>query len=280
MKNKVALVTGANSGTGKWTAINLARQGATVIMLCRNQERGMEAFNEVKNITHSDKIDIMFCDLASMASIRSFAKAFKKKYTRLDVLVNNAGVVLPGRRVTEDGFELQFGVNHLGHFLLTNLLLDLIIASAPARIVNVASGAHTIGDIHFNDIDLRKNYSIIKAYSRSKLANILFTYELAMRLNGTGVTVNALHPGAVASQMGINRDTGFGKLITKTLKPFFLTPEEGAQTAIYLASSKEVEGVNGRYFYKKQPISSSEKSYNKQIAKKLWYISSMMVKQK
>ena len=279
MHNKVAIVTGANSGTGKWTAINLARQGATVVMVCRSETRGREAYEEVKAITKSEKIDLMLCDLASLASVRDFCVAFRYKYSRLDILVNNAGVILPRRHETEDGFEMQFGVNHLGHFLLTNLLLDLIIKSAPARIINVASGAHKVGRIHFEDINLNKNYNLVKAYSQSKLAYILFTYELAKRLKGKGVTVNALHPGAVASQMGIDRDTGFGKLITSTLKPFFLTPEEGAGTAIHLATSKEVEGVTGRYFYKKKPIPSSNQSYNKQLAKKLWYTSSKMVRQ-
>ncbi len=278
MKDKIAIVTGANSGTGKWTAISLAKQGVTVIMLCRSQSRGMEAHFEVKARSQSNKVDLMFCDLASMESIRHFCQAFKRKYDRLDILVNNAGVVLPGRHETKDGFELQFGVNHLGPFLLTNLLLDLMIQSAPARIINVASGGHKIGNIHFGDINLRKNYSIFKAYSQSKLANILFTYELAKKLKGKGVTVNALHPGAVASQMGINRETGFGKLITGILKPFFLTPEQGAQTAIYLATSKEVEGVTGKYFYKKKPVKSSKKSYNKQMAKRLWNVSCKMVK--
>lgn len=220
----------------------------------------------------------MLCDLASTKSIRNFCKEFKKKYKRLDILVNNAGVVLPGRRETIDGFELQFGVNHLGHFLLTNLLLDLMVQSAPARIVNVASGGHKIGKIHFEDINLTRNYNIFKAYSQSKLANILFTYELAKRLKGKGVMVNALHPGAVASQMGINRETGFGKFITSILKPFFLTPEQGAQTAVYLATSSEVESVTGKYFYKKKPVRSSKKSYNKQMAKKLWSMSCKMVK--
>lgn len=279
MQNKVALVTGANSGTGKWTAIALAKQGFTVVMLCRNPTRGKEAHFEVKVRSQSTKVDLMFCDLGSIKSIRHFCQEFKKKYNRLDILVNNAGVVLPGRHETQDGFELQFGVNHLGHFLLTNLLLDLMVESGPARIVNVASGGHKIGNIHFDDINLTKNYNIFKAYSQSKLANILFTYELARRLKGKDVTVNALHPGAVASQMGINRETGFGKLITTILKPFFLTPEQGAQTAIYLATSKEVEGVTGKYFYKKKQIASSKKSYNKQIAKRLWRISYKMVKQ-
>lgn len=223
--NSVVVVTGANSGMGKATSLGIAKTGATVVMVCRSKERGEKAVEEVRAASGSNSIELMLCDLGSLKSIEKFCGAFKEKHQRLDVLVNNAGVVLPGRHETADGYELQFGVNHLGHFLLTNRLLDLILASAPARIINVSSGIHTIGRIHFDDVNLRKNYAVWRSYAQSKLANILFTYELAERLHGTGVTVNCLHPGAVATSMGVNRDTGFGTFITSILKPFFQTAE-------------------------------------------------------
>jgi len=271
--NDIILVTGSSSGMGKATAIELARTGATVVMLCRNKERGEKALYDIKRESGNDKVDLFICDLGNMASIRSFAIEFKKKYKKLNVLVNNAGVILPGRHETSDGYELQFGVNHLGVFLLTNLLLETIVCSTPARIINVASGAHKAGRIHFDDINLKKNYSLFKAYSQSKLANILFTYTLSEKLKGSGVTVNCLHPGAVATDMGINRNTGFGTLITKVIKPFFLTPLEGAATAIYLSISPEVQGVTGKYYYKKRPIESSKLSYDKEIGNRLWKLS-------
>lgn len=274
--NSVAIVTGANSGMGKATSVELARTGAAVVMLCRNRARGEEALNEVRSLSGNNSIEMMVCDLASQKSIENFCREFKKKYSRLDILVNNAGLMPSKRHETADGYELQFGVNHLGHFLLTNRLLDMMIASAPSRIVVVSSGAHKAGKIHFEDVNLKKNYSSFKAYSQSKLANILFTHELAERLKGTGVTVNCLHPGVVATGIGINRDTGLGKFIYRLTKLFMESPEKGAGTAIYLAISPDVEGVTGKYFYRKKPIQSSKRSYNKDDAKKLWDMSEMM----
>lgn len=275
-KNSVVIVTGANSGMGKATSVELAKTGATVIMLCRNKSKGEEAVREVRDLTGNSSVELMVCNLGSLKSIEDFCTQFKKKYQRLDVLVNNAGVILLGRHETSDGYELQFGVNHLGHFLLTNRLLDLIIQSGPARIINVSSGAHKVGKIHFEDVNLKKNYNVWRAYAQSKLANVLFTYELSERLKGTEVTVNCLHPGAVATSMGIDRNTGFGTFITGMLKPFFQTPEEGAQTAIYLATSHEVDGVSGKYFYRKRPVPSSKRSHDKELSKKLWELSERM----
>lgn len=277
MKNKVVVITGANSGIGKATSIELARMGATVVMVCRSKERGEEALKLVREKSGSNKVDLMFCDLASLKNIRNFCKGFLCKYNRLDVLINNAGVILPKRQFTEDGFEMQLGVNHLGHFLLTNLLLDLIKKSAPARIINVSSGAHKVGKLNFSDLSLDKGYNIIKGYSRSKLANILFTYELAKKLEGTGVTANCLHPGAVSSNMGVDRVTGYGKGAHKLLEKFFQTPLEGAATSIYLAASPEVEGVSGKYYYKKKEVKSSKKSYDVALAKCLWNVSEAVV---
>ena len=278
-KNSIVVITGANSGIGKATSIELARTGAHIIMACRSKERGEEALQDVRDLSGNKSVELMICDLGSLKSIRDFCSGFKKKYKQLDVLINNAGVILPGYHQTADGFELQFGVNHLGHFLLTNELMDVLIASAPARVINVASGAHKSGKIYFEDINLEKKYKFWRAYSQSKLANILFTYELAERLKGTGVTANCFHPGAVATRMGINRDTGFGTFITRLLKPFFQTSKQGAETAIYLATSNDIEEVTGGYFYKKRPVQSSKSSYDRATAKKLWELSEKMVDQ-
>lgn len=275
-ENSVVVVTGANSGMGKATSIEIATTGAAVIMVCRDKAKGEQSVNGVRDLTRNTLVELMVCDLGWRESIESFCTEFKKRYKRLDVLINNAGVILPGRHQTADGFELQFGVNHLGHFLLTNRLLDLMTASAPARIINVSSGAHKVGKIHFEDVNLKKNYTVWRAYAQSKLANVLFTYEIADRLKGTGVTANCLHPGAVATAMGINRDSGFGTFITRMLKPFFQTPEQGAKTAIYLATSQDVDGVTGKYFYKKKPLPSSKSSYDKELAKRLWELSEKM----
>jgi NAD(P)-dependent dehydrogenase (short-subunit alcohol dehydrogenase family) len=273
----VVLVTGANSGMGKAICIELAKTGAQVVMLCRNKQRGEEALADVRQLSDNKTVELMLCDLGSMKSINSFCDEFLERYDRLDVLINNAGVILPGRHETADGFELQFGVNHLGHFLLTKRLLDLLVASAPARIINVSSGAHKAGRIYFDDVNLTANYRFIRAYAQSKLANVLFTNELSDRVKDKGVTVNCLHPGAVATNMGINRETGFGTFITRLLKPFFVTAEQGAQTSIYLATSPEVANVTGKYFYRKKPVATSKRAKNKADARKLWELSEKMI---
>lgn len=276
VKNKIILITGGNAGMGKATATELAKLGAHVIIMCRNKERGEKALADIRSESGNSCVELMLCDLASQNSIREFVIKFKGKYNRLDVLINNEGVILPKRQETVDGYEMQFGVNHLGHFLLTNLLLDLLKISSPSRIINVASGAHSWRRIYFEDVNLTKGYLTFKAYAQSKLANVLFTYELAEKLKGAGVTVNCLHPGAVATQMGINRETGFGTFITGLLKPFFQTAAKGAETAVYLASSDEVSNVSGQYFNNKKPVKSSKLSYDKEVAKKLWDMSIKM----
>jgi len=274
-KGDVVIITGANSGTGKATALELARTGAQVVMVCRSQSRGEAALAEVRSVSKNNSVSMMLCDLASIKDIRRFVSEFCSRFSSLSVLINNAGLVVPRRQVTKDGFELQFGVNHLGHFLLTNLLLDMIMKSK-GRIVTVASGAHKIGRIHFNDVNLKKNYRVFKAYAQAKLANILFTYELDRRLEGTGVTANCLHPGAVATNIAVNRDTGFGTLVARLMQSVFLTPAQGAETIIYLATSPEVQGVSGKYYYRKKPVKSSPLSYDIEIAKRLWNISEEM----
>ena len=275
LKDKIVVVTGANSGMGMATVEALSDMGATVIMLCRSEESGKKAVAALTGVKER-KLDLMICDLGDFASIRSFAQSVKEKYPRVDILVNNAGFISLDRQETKDGIERQFGINHLGHFLLTTLLLDRMPAGS--RIINVASGAHKVGRIHFDDINLRRGYNVVTAYSQSKLANVLFTRELAVRLKGRGITVNCCHPGAVATNMGVDRETGFGKTITGLLRPFFLTPAEGAATAIYLASDEAVSHISGGYFYKCRITGSSKRSKSRRTARKLFELSEEMVR--
>lgn len=274
LNDKIVIVTGANSGMGMATSAVLADMGATVVMLCRSEKRGKEALCSLLE-KPDRKLELMLCDLGDFSSIKAFADLFRSKYQRLDILVNNAGFISLDRQTTKDGLERQFGVNHMGHFLLTMKLVDLVPCGG--RIVNVSSGAHKTGNIHFEDINLTKGFNVIKAYSQSKLANVLFTRELARRLKGKGITVNCCHPGAVATNIGISRDTGFGKTITGMLKPFFQTPEQGARTAIYLASSKEVQDITGEYFYKCKIAKSSKRSKDMELAKRLFEVSEQIV---
>ncbi len=270
MHGKIVLVTGANSGMGLATTIEMARRGGKVIMACRSRKRGEEALTEARRQSGSNDITVMLCDLASFQSIRSFAEEFLAEYPVLDVLINNAGVVTVKRELTTDGFEMDFGVNHLGHFLLTNLLLDPLKAAEQGRIVVVASGAYKIGKLYLDDHTLSRGFNPAKAYARSKLANILFTRELAARLQGTAVTANAVHPGAVGTSIGVNRETGFGRSLLKLLSHFFLTPEQGADTAIYLATAPELSRVTGQYYYRRQIQQLSPRATNAQEAAHLW----------
>ena len=272
MSGKICIVTGANSGIGKVTALELAKKGATVVMLCRNPQRGEAAMSEIKQKSGNDSVDLIIADLASMDSIRQFAADFKAKYDKLHVLVNNAGVHVAERIVTVDGYEYTFAINHLGYFLLTHLLIDVLKASAPSRIVNVSSDAHGLAKIHLDDPHLENNFDRFTAYSQSKLANIMFTYELARRLEGSGVTVNCLHPGMVGTNLG--RDSADVRRVMQEAGDSLLTPEEGAVTMIYLATSPEVENVSGKYYDEyKNPMKSSRKSYKQDIQQKLWELS-------
>jgi len=275
LNGKTAIVTGANSGMGMATAASLADMGATVIMLCRNEQRGRAALAELSQIS-TRKLQLMLCDLADLSSVNAFAEEFREKYAVFDILVNNAGFISLDRQTTKDGFERQFGVNHIGHFLLTMKLIDLV--GEGGRIVNVSSGAHKTGKIHFDDINLTSGFNVIKAYSQSKLANVLFTRELSRRLKEKGITVNCCHPGAVATNIGISRETGFGKTVTGMLKPFFQTPADGARTAIYLASSDEVKCVTGEYFYKCKIAASSKRSKDMVLAEKFFDFSEELVR--
>ena len=257
-------------------ATGLAEMGARVVMAVRDLEKGEKARQEVISVSRNQRIDLMQCDLASQDGIRRFAMEFREKYAALDVLINNAGIYTDKRMETTEGFEYQIGVNHLGHFLLTNLLLDLLKGSSPSRIINVTSGAHYAGKINFDDFQMRKRYFGWKAYAQSKLANVMFTYELAHRLSGTGVTVNCLHPGFVNTRFAYNRETEKPIPMMKLLRPFTITPLKGAETGVYLAASPEVEGVSGKYFFKRKARSSSRASYDLIAAEKLWNISTAL----
>jgi NAD(P)-dependent dehydrogenase (short-subunit alcohol dehydrogenase family) len=272
---KTCMITGASSGIGRATALELARMGARLVLVCRDRTRGEEAVMAIRRQTGNDAIALMLADLSSQRSIRQLAAEFLSTSQSLHVLVNNAGVVNIKRTLTADGIETVFAVNHLAYFLLTHLLLDRLKSSAPARIVNVASDAHKFGQLNFDDLQGERSYRVMGIYGQSKLANILFTYELARRLAGTQVTVNCLHPGAVATGLGKNNGT-WAQVVIAMLSPFFRTPAAGAATSIYLASSPDVEGVSGRYFNNCRETRSSKASYDDAAARRLWKISAQM----
>ena len=275
IEGKICIITGANSGIGKATAIGLAKMNATLVMLCRDKERGESAQKEIIELTGNNNVDLILCDLSSQKEIRNFAIEFKKKYNNLHILINNAGVMLSKRALSVEGFEMNFAVNHLAPFLLTNLLLDMLKKSAPSRIINVGSGAHRMGKIDFEDL-LKKNKKgrPMGLYGNSKLAMTLVSYELSRKLEGSNVTVNVLHPGLVNTNLGRDRSSTSKGFAGK----FFKSPEIGAETSIFLASSPEVEGITGKYFTKKKEKDSSKKSYNEEYAKRLWEISLEMTK--
>jgi NAD(P)-dependent dehydrogenase (short-subunit alcohol dehydrogenase family) len=269
MVDKVCLVTGANSGIGKATALGLARLGATVVMLCRDSERGEAALHEIEQKTGRSNLQLMICDLSSQKSIRDFASGFREQHDRLDVLVNNAGVLMPQRSITEDGLETTFAINHLGYFLLTNLLLDLLKKSAPSRVVNVSSAAHAYGHLHLSDLQHEQKYGAFRAYASSKLANALFTRELARRLEGTGVTVNCLHPGGVATSL-FRR---LPKFLESAIRLVTISPERGARTSVFLASAPDVAGITGKYFVRCKEASCSREAQDDDLAQSLWAVS-------
>ncbi len=274
---KTAIVTGANSGMGMATARALLDEGATVIMLCRSEKRGKEAYEKLSE-DGNGRTYLILADLGDYDSVRNFTKQVKERFDKIDILVNNAGFISLDRQKTKEGLERQFGINHVGHFLLTTGLLDMM--GEGSRIVNVASGAHKTGKIHFDDINLHKGFNVFKAYSQSKLANVLFTRELARRVKDRGITVNCCHPGAVATNIGIDRETGFGKTVTRLLKPFFQTPEQGAATAIFLVTDESVKDITGEYFYKCKVAKSSKRSKDMELAKRLFEFSEQLVQQK
>ena len=272
-------MTGANSGIGKVTAQALLARGATLLMVCRSKQKGEIALEEIRTQSKNNDAHLLVADLSSQAEIRRLATEIQARAPRIDVLVNNAGGINPTLTLTTDGLETTFAVNHLSHFLLTNLLLESLKASSAPRIVNVSSQAHQIGTINFDDLGFRKNYHAMKAYAQSKLANILFTYELARRLSRQNITVNTLHPGTVNSNFGKNLD-GIVGFFFRSWGFLMRTPEKGAETVIWLATSPELNGVTGKYFYDKKEIRSSKISYNADVAKKLWDVSAGLTREK
>jgi NAD(P)-dependent dehydrogenase (short-subunit alcohol dehydrogenase family) len=277
MTGRVCLITGGNSGIGKATALGLAKLDATVVIVSRDKDKGEAALLEIRTRSGNKDVDAMVCDLSSQDSVRELAHDFRARYKRLHVLINNAGIFLPKRVVTVDGLEATFVTNHLGHFLLTNLLLDLLKANAPSRIINVTSSAHYGTEMDFDDLQGEKKYSGYHAYSQSKLANVLFTYQLAKLLEGTAVTANCLHPGVVRTGFGKDQG-GLMNILVRIGSPFMISPEKSAKAEVYLATSPQLEKVTGRFYSKGKEAESSKESYNVTSAEKLWKMSAELTK--
>ena len=268
MEGKVVLITGGTSGIGKAGATALASVGADVVVVGRNPERGEEAVEEIR-ASSGGRVDLALYDLGVQSQVRALAEEFRGRYDRLDVLVNNAGLVQSRRTETADGLETTFAINHLAPFLLTNLLLDVLKDSAPSRVLTVSSEAERWGNIDFDDLQSRRKYRGFPVYGMTKLANIMFTYELAGRLQGTGVTATCMHPGGVATRFGRNNG-GPLALFFRAAKPFMRTPEQGADTLVWLASSPDVEGVTGRYFSDRKPIEPKKIANDPEVRRRLW----------
>jgi NAD(P)-dependent dehydrogenase (short-subunit alcohol dehydrogenase family) len=278
MHGKVCLITGANRGIGKATTLALAHMGATVVMVARDPVLGATARDDIIQATGNDSVELLVADLASLAQVRQLAADFRERHSQLHVLINNAGLTKRHHVLTEDSFETTFAVNHLAPFLLTNLLLDLMKDSKPARIINVNSMVHKWGRINFADLQGERSYNMYVAYNNSKLANMLYTYELARRLDGFGITTNAVHPGMVATDFA-REYTGFiGFMAQKGWRPFMKTPKQGAATSVYLASSPEMEGVTGKYFANSREKKSSRTSRNEALARRLWETSEQLTR--
>src|SRR6266571_2867405 len=275
MKDKVVMITGANSGIGKTASLALAKMGANVVMVARDKERGEAARSEIIRESQNGSVDLLLADLSSLESVRQLATEFQRKYSKLHVLINNAGLFNQRRHLTMDGYEDTFATNYLAPFLLTNLQLDLLKASAPSRIINVSSVGHYSGHINFDDLNLEKEYGGWKAYGQSKLALVFFTHELAKKLQGTSVTVNAVHPGTVATNIW-SRPLGPVGFIMALPKLFMTSPERGAETIVYLASSPDAKDLNGEYLEKLKVKKSSDESYNEETAQRLWDVSAKL----
>jgi NAD(P)-dependent dehydrogenase (short-subunit alcohol dehydrogenase family) len=278
MSGKICVVTGANSGIGKETALGLARMGARVVLACRNREKGQAALEDIRRESGPSEHDLLIADMSSQASVRALAEQIRQKYLRLDVLVNNAGGAVRGRTLSVDGIEMTLAANHLGAALLTLLLLDLLKTSAPSRIINVSSEAQRRSRPDMNDLQFeRRKYSEFAAYGQSKLLMNAFTFELARRLEGTGVTANCLHPGIVATNIwGSNPPFVLG-IIMAVIKPFVLNAKEGAEVSLYLATSPEVAQISGEYFVKSKPAASNPLSRDPKVAAEIWQWTQKMI---
>ena len=278
LTGKVVLVTGATAGIGEVTARELARMGATVVGIGRNPQKCADVAASIRSQTGNQAVEYLVADLSSMHEIIRVTDEFRSKYQRLDLLINNAGAYFQQHKVSVDGFEMTFALNHMNYFLVTRQLLDMLKANAPSRIVNVASAAHTAGKLDFADLQMTQKYGSWRAYANSKFANVVFTYELARRLQGSGVTANTLHPGFVASDFAMNNNqSALAKVILAIFKPLrnlvAISVDKGAETQIFLATSPTVEGVSGKYFDKKQAVKSAPLTYDEATGRQLWQVS-------
>lgn len=279
MQNKLCIVTGANSGIGKATAMELARLGAYVVMICRNEEKAQQVREHITSSTGNPGVEVMLADFAYQYEIREVADRFRNKFDKLDVLINNAGMIPSKRTETIDGIEKTFAVNHLGPFLLTNLLMDQLLAAPQARIITVSSEVHRLGAsiFHLANLQLEEGYSPRKAYGLSKLCNIMFTHELAQRLEDSNITANALHPGVVRTRLA-SEASWLMKFFFSIGKPFMKSPEKGAETSLYLATSDEVSGISGRYFKNKKEVKPADIAFDDELTRQLWEISESLTK--
>jgi retinol dehydrogenase 14 len=278
VEGKTVLITGATNGIGKAAALELAKQGATVVIVGRDRAKTESVAGEIRSNSGNKNVEFLLADLSSQASVHKLADDFKARHSRLEVLINNAGGFFDTRKTTVDGLEYTFAFNHLGYFLLTHLLLDVLKPSTPSRIINVSSSAQALARLNFDDLQSQKNYGGFAAYSVSKLTNVMFTYELAKRLKGTGVTVNTLHPGVVKTNFASD-SSGFMGFFFGLVKRFAgITPEQGADTVVYLATSPEVKDVTGKYFHKRKAQKTNPVSYDASANQRLWNESARLVK--
>ncbi len=284
MQSKVAIITGGNAGIGKHTAIGLAKEGINVVLFCRNEAKGKAAQAEIQKLVSSSNIDLIICDLASLQSVQKAANEFRSRYNRLDLLINNAGLFVDYLTKTQDDLETQFQVNHLSHFYLTQLLMDALQKSAPARIVNVSSAAHRGREIDFDDLaNGKEKYNGLDVYGQTKLANVLFAYELSHRYAASGISAFALHPGVVRTQIGRKNTKGWvnwGWKILTSLPLFTISEEEGAATSLYAALSPDLEEVSGKYLRDSKIIKSTKQSYDEATARRLWEWSERLLEEK
>ncbi|MCW4050328.1 MAG: SDR family oxidoreductase [Candidatus Bathyarchaeota archaeon] len=265
MKNKICIVTGSNSGIGKETALALADMDATVVMVVRNKQKGELAQREIEAATGNDKIDLMLCDVSSMKNVREFTANYREKYDKLHVLVNNAGAVFSKRQESEEGYEMSIATNYLGMFMLTHKLIPLLKASAPSRIINLSSGMSKTGNIDFEDLQTTRNYSSMKVYANTKLMVTTYTYALAEKLKGTGVTANVAEPGFVATNLGANTGSLRDKIAFMIVRPMQVSAKKGAETSVWVATAPELEEVSGKTFAKKKEVKSADVSYDQEV---------------
>jgi NAD(P)-dependent dehydrogenase (short-subunit alcohol dehydrogenase family) len=273
MEGKIALITGATSGIGQASAAGLAQLGATIVLVARNQEKGLAVRDAIRAASGNPQVEVLFADLSAQADVRKLAAEFQQRYARLHVLVNNAGGIFFRRETTVDGLELTFALDHLAYFLLTNLLLDTLKASAPARIINVSSNAEASGRMNFADLQSSRGYAAFPVYAQAKLANMLFTYELARQLEGSGVTVNAVRPGPVATNFGGSGRSWLNRLFPLIFRVIGKPPEEAAKTVIMLASAPELAAVCGKAFYEQREQATSAQSHDRDAQQRLWQLS-------